>query len=37
MDESVLRQKLERFFFYVADGWDAPEWRAPWRSSTPAE
>ena len=26
---------LERI--YVADGWDAPEWRAPWRSATPAD
>jgi hypothetical protein len=22
---------------YVMEGWDAPEWRAPWRSSTPAD
>jgi hypothetical protein len=22
---------------YVADGWEAPEWRAQWRSATPAE
>jgi ketosteroid isomerase-like protein len=29
--------KVARERIYVADGWDAPEWRAPWRSSTPAE
>ena len=22
---------------YIMDGWDAPDWRAPWRSSTRAE
>jgi SnoaL-like domain len=26
---------LERV--YVMDGWDAPEWRAPWRAGTPAD
>jgi hypothetical protein len=29
--------KVARERIYVADGWDAPEWRAPWRSSTPAD
>jgi SnoaL-like domain len=29
--------KVARERIYVADGWDAPEWRAPWRSPTPAE
>ena len=22
---------------YITDGWDAPEWRAPWRAATPAD
>ena len=26
---------LERI--YVTEGWEAPEWRAPWRSDTPAD
>jgi hypothetical protein len=26
---------LERI--YVTEGWEAPEWRAPWRSATPAD
>jgi hypothetical protein len=29
--------KVARERIYVADSWDAPEWRAPWRSPTPAE
>jgi len=29
--------KVARERIYVADSWDAPEWRAPWRSATPAE
>jgi hypothetical protein len=29
--------KVARERIYVADAWDAPEWRAPWRSPTPAE
>ena len=29
--------KVARERIYVADGWDAPEWRAPWRSPIPAE
>ena len=29
--------KVARERIYVADGWEAPEWRAPWRSPTPAE
>jgi hypothetical protein len=28
--------KVARERIYVADSWDAPEWRAPWRSPTPA-
>ena len=31
-DDKVARERI-----YVADAWDAPEWRAPWRSPTPAE
>ena len=30
--DRVARERI-----YVADGWEAPEWRAPWRSPTPAE
>jgi hypothetical protein len=22
---------------YIMDGWEAPDWRAPWRSETPAD
>jgi hypothetical protein len=22
---------------YIMDGWEAPDWRAPWRSATPAD
>jgi hypothetical protein len=22
---------------YVTEAWEAPEWRAPWRSATPAD
>jgi SnoaL-like domain len=29
--------RIARERIYVMDGWDAPEWRAPWRSSTPAD
>jgi hypothetical protein len=29
--------KIARERIYVMEGWDAPEWRAPWRSSTPAD
>jgi hypothetical protein len=29
--------KVARERIYIADAWDAPEWRAPWRSATPAE
>lgn len=31
-DDKVIRERI-----YVADGWEAPEWRARWRSATPAE
>ncbi|HZO64098.1 MAG TPA: nuclear transport factor 2 family protein [Kribbellaceae bacterium] len=29
--------KVERERIYVMAGWDAPDWRAPWRSATPAD
>jgi hypothetical protein len=29
--------KVARERIYAADAWKAPEWRAPWRSPTPAE
>jgi hypothetical protein len=31
-DDKVTRERI-----YVMKGWDAPEWRAAWRSATPAE
>ena len=31
------RDKIARERIYVMEGWEAPEWRAPWRSSTPAD
>ena len=29
--------KIARERIYVTEGWEAPEWRAPWRSDTPAD
>jgi SnoaL-like domain len=29
--------KIARERIYVMDGWDPPEWRAPWRSATAAD
>ena len=29
--------KIARERIYIMDGWDAAEWRAAWRSSTPAD
>src|SRR4051812_32803090 len=29
-DDRVTRERI-----YVMEGWDAPEWRAPWRSRRP--
>jgi ketosteroid isomerase-like protein len=29
--------KVARERIYVAEAWEAPEWRAPWRSDTPAD
>ncbi|HVD13667.1 MAG TPA: nuclear transport factor 2 family protein, partial [Actinomycetota bacterium] len=31
-DDKVARERI-----YVTEGWDAPAWRAPWRSDTPAD
>ena len=31
-DDKVARERI-----YVMDGWEAPEWRAPWRAETPAD
>jgi hypothetical protein len=31
-DDKVIRERI-----YVAEGWEAPEWRAKWRSATPAD
>ena len=31
-DGKVTRERI-----YVMPGWDAPDWRAPWRSATPAD
>jgi hypothetical protein len=31
-DERVAHERI-----YIMDGWKAPEWRAPWRSATPAD
>ena len=32
LDDKVIRERI-----YVMEGWDAPEWRAPWRADTPAD
>jgi len=29
--------KMARERIYVTEGWEAPEWRTPWRSATPAD
>lgn len=29
--------KVARERIYIMDGWEAPEWRAPWRAATPAD
>jgi len=31
-DGRITRERI-----YVGEGWDAPQWRARWRSATPAE
>ena len=30
--DKVVRERI-----YVMEGWEAPEWRAPWRADTPAD
>jgi hypothetical protein len=30
-DDKIAQERI-----YVMDGWEAPEWRAPWRSDAPA-
>ena len=29
--------KVARERIYVMEGWEAPEWRAPWRANAPAD
>ncbi|TYL50270.1 nuclear transport factor 2 family protein [Agromyces mariniharenae] len=31
-DDLVVHERI-----YIMEGWAAPEWRAPWRSATPAD
>ena len=31
-DDKIARERI-----YVAEGWEAPDWRAAWRSETPAD
>jgi hypothetical protein len=31
-DDKVARERI-----YVMEGWEAPQWRAPWRAATPAD
>lgn len=31
-DDKVAHERI-----YVMDGWEAPEWRAPWRAEDPAD
>jgi hypothetical protein len=31
-DDKVARERI-----YIMEGWEAPEWRTPWRSDTPAD
>jgi hypothetical protein len=31
-DDKIAHERI-----YIMEGWDAPEWRAPWRSETPAD
>ena len=31
-DDKVARERI-----YITEGWEAPEWRAAWRSDTPAD
>lgn len=29
--------KVARERIYIMEGWEAPEWRTPWRAASPAE
>jgi hypothetical protein len=31
-DDKIARERI-----YIMEGWEAPEWRAPWRSDAPAD
>jgi hypothetical protein len=31
-DDRVARERI-----YIMEGWEAPEWRAPWRAETPPD
>jgi hypothetical protein len=31
-DDKIVHERI-----YIMEGWEAPEWRAPWRSETPAD
>ena len=31
-DDKIVRERI-----YIMEGWEAPEWRAPWRSDRPAD
>ena len=31
-DHKVIRERID-----IADGWEPPPWRAPWRSAAPAD
>jgi hypothetical protein len=31
-DDKIVPERV-----YITEGWEAPEWRSPWRSATPAD
>ena len=31
-DDKIAHERI-----YIMESWEAPEWRAPWRSDTPAD
>jgi hypothetical protein len=35
--ELDAHNKITHERIYIMDGWEAPAWRAPWRSATPAD
>jgi hypothetical protein len=35
--ELNARNKITHERIYIMDGWEAPSWRARWRSATPAD